>query len=160
MRRLRYLSRFCLSTLCGAGIALTLGLSLLPASAWGVEPSIDNLKARLSSTSVGDRPHLCVQIAKMQMEETDKFYAADNVQQAQTALTDVVAYAELARDYAIQSHKYQKQTEIAVRVMARRLSDLAHSMPHDYQPPLRDALKRLQRVRDDLLASMFPQGAK
>lgn len=92
------------------------------------------------------------------MAEADKLYAADEMTQAQTALTDVVSYSELARDYAIQSRKYQKQTEIAVRGIARRLGELAHAMPHDYQAPLRDALNKLQHVRDDLLTAMFPQG--
>lgn len=119
---------------------------------------MSELKARISSVSVKERTHLCLHIAEIQMEEADKLYAADELNQAQTALTDVVAYSELARDYAIQSRKYQKQTEIAVRGITRRLGELVHSMPHDYQAPLRDALTKLQHVRDDLLSAMFPQG--
>ena len=124
------------------------------------EPTVEQLKARLSSTSIGDRPHLCVQIAQKQLAETDKLYAANEIEKAQATLTDVVAFSELARDYAIQSHKYQKQTEIAARSMTRKLNDLLHSLSHDDQAPVRDAVKRLERVRDDLLASMFPKGAK
>ncbi len=124
------------------------------------EPTVEQLKARLSSTSLGDRPHLCVQIAQKQLAETDKLYAANEIEKAQAAMTDVVAFSELARDYAIQSHKYQKQTEIAVRSMTRKLTELVHSLSHDDQAPVRDAVKRLERVRDDLLASMFPKGAK
>jgi hypothetical protein len=124
------------------------------------EPTVEQLKARLSSASIGDRPHLCVQIAQKQLAETDKLYAANEIEKAQAALTDVVAFSELARDYAIQSHKYQKQTEIAVRSMTRKLTDLLHSLSHDDQAPVRDAMTRLQRVRDDLLAAMFPKGAK
>ncbi len=71
-----------------------------------------------------------------------------------------MAFTELARDYSIQSHKHQKQTEIAVRGMARKLTDLMHSLPNDEQAPLHDAINRLQRVRDDLLLAMFPKGAK
>jgi hypothetical protein len=124
------------------------------------EPTVDELKARLSSLSVGDRPHLCVQIAKKQLAEADKFYVAADVEKGQAALTDVVAYSELARDYAIQSHKYQKQSEIAVRVMTRKLTEIVHSLGHDDQAPVQDAINRMQRVRDDLLKSMFPKGAK
>src|SRR5579863_7254462 len=120
------------------------------------EPTVDELKARLSSLSVGDRPHLCVKIAKKQLAEADKFYVAADVEKGQAALVDVVAYSELARDYAIQSHKYQKQTEIAARSMTRKLTDLLHTLGHDDQAPVRDAITRLQRVRDDLLKAMFP----
>jgi hypothetical protein len=124
------------------------------------EPTIDELRARLASASVGDRPHLCVQIAQKQLAEADKLYAASEVEKAQAALTDVVSFSELARDYAIRSHKYQKQTEIAARSMTRKLTDLLHTLPHDDQAPVRDAINRLQRVRDDLLFAMFPKGAK
>ena len=44
--------------------------------------------------------------------------------------------------------------------MTRRLTDLQHSLPRDDQAPIEDAIKRLQRVRDDLLLAMFPKGAK
>ena len=71
-----------------------------------------------------------------------------------------MAYSELARDYAIQSHKYQKQAEIAVRGMTRKLNDVMHTLPHAERAPLQEAISRLQRVRDDLLASMFPKGVK
>ena len=138
--------------------------ALLAAVATGAassnKPTVEELKARLSSTSVGDRPHLCVQIAEKQLSEVDTFYAAAEIEKGQAALTDVVAFSELARDYAIQSHKYQKQTEIAARTMTRKLTDLLHTRAHDEQAPVRDAINRLQRVRDDLLRTMFPKGAK
>jgi hypothetical protein len=85
---------------------------------------------------------------------------ASDVEKAQATLTDVVAFSELARDYSIQSHKYQKQAEITVRTMARKLADIKHLVGHDDQEPIQDAINRLQRVRDDLLVAMFPKGAK
>lgn len=121
---------------------------------------VEQLKAKLESTSLGDRPHLCVQIAEKQLAEADKEYAASEFEKGQAALTDVVAYSELARDYAIQTRKYQKQSEIAVRTMTRKLTELMHSLGHDDQVPVQDAINRLQRVRDDLLMAMFPKGAK
>jgi hypothetical protein len=101
-----------------------------------------------------------VQIAQRQLTAADKLYADSEFEKGQAALVDVVAYSELARDYAIQSHKYQKQSEIAVRSMTRRLSEILHLVGHDDEPPVRDAIKRLERVRDDLLKAMFPKGAK
>lgn len=130
------------------------------AAAPSSEPTVDELKARLASASVGDRPHLCVQIAQKQLGEADKLYAANEVEKAQAALADVVSFSESARDYAIQSRKYQKQTEIAARTMTRKLTDLLHTLDRDDQAPVRDAINRLQRVRDDLLFAMFPKGAR
>lgn len=131
-----------------------------PLLALASEPTVDELKARVESASVGDRPRLCVQIAQRQLQAADKLYAAAEVDQGQATLAEVVEYAERARDASIQSHKQQKQTEIAVRGLTRRLTDLLHTLPRDEQPPVRDAIVRLQKVRDDLLTSMFPKGAK
>ena len=124
------------------------------------EPTVADLKARLASTSVGDKPHLCIEIAQKQLAEADKLYAQGYFENGQAALTDVVAFSELARDYAVESHKYQKQSEIATRTMIRKLTDLLHSLGHDDRGPVQDAINHLQRVRDDLLMSMFPKGAK
>ena len=151
---LRLGHRFPLSVLIVVGAALA--AYALPVA----DPGIEAMKARVSLASIGERPHLCVQIAEHQLAEADKFYTASDVDQAQTKLTDVVAYSELARDYSIQSHKYQKQTEIAVRVMTRKLTEVMHALGHDDQAPVQDAINRLQRVRDDLLASMFKKGTK
>ena len=129
-------------------------------TAQGVEPTVEQLKARLSATSLNDKPKLCLQIAQRQLEAADKLYASAEIEKAQAALTDAVAFAELARDYAVEAHKHEKQTEIAVRGMVRKLNDILHTLTHEERPPVEDAIKRLQRVRDDLLASMFPKGVK
>jgi hypothetical protein len=124
------------------------------------EATIEELKARLTSTDVGARPHLCLQIAERQLDAANKFFAAAESDKAKASLTDVVSFSELARDYAIQSRKHEKQTEIAVRTMVRKLNDLKHTVTHDDQPAVQDAIERLQRVRDDLLLAMFPHGKK
>ncbi|HLV86371.1 MAG TPA: hypothetical protein VKV39_05290 [Candidatus Sulfotelmatobacter sp.] len=137
-----------------------LAVILLCTAALAAEPSVEELKARFASANIGERPRLCVQIAEKQETEANRLYSANDFDKAQNTLSDVVAYSELARDYAIQSHKYQKQTEIAVRGFARKLGDLMRTLPKEDQGPVHDAINRLQRVRDDLLSAMFPKGAK
>ena len=133
---------------------------LIAASSRRDEATVDELKSRVSSASVSDRPHLCLEIAEKQLTETDKLYASSDPDKAQASLADVVAYSEMARDYAIQSHKYQKQAEIAVRGMTRKLNELLHSLGQDEQTPVKNAVSRLERVRDDLLSSMFKKAKK
>src|ERR1700680_3962929 len=83
--------------------------------------TVEELKARLTSARAGDRIQLCIQIAERQLEAADKLYLTDEPEQAKAALDDVASFSEQARDYSIQSHKRQKQTEIAVRRMVRKL---------------------------------------
>jgi hypothetical protein len=122
------------------------------------QPTLEELKAQVANASVGDRPKLCLEVSERQLDATEKLYAAGDSEKAQSALVDVVAFSELTRDYAIQSHKHEKQSEITIRKMAHKLADLKHILPHEDQTQVQNAVDRLQRVRDDLLAAMFPKG--
>jgi hypothetical protein len=122
--------------------------------------TVEELKTRLTSARAGDRVELCVQIAERQLEAADKFYLTDETEKARSALDDVSSFAEQARDSSIQFHKRQKQTEIAVRRMVRKLFDIKRAVNHEEQVPVEAAIDRLQRVRDDLLAAMFPKERK
>ncbi len=138
-------------------VLLTVGLG---ASAWAKELTLEELKERVAGASVGDRPALCIEIAERQEEAADRLYVAGDVDKAQAALGDVASFSELARDYAIQSHKHEKQSEIAIRKMARKLSNLKHDLLREDQKQIQDTIDRLQKIRDDLLAAMFPNGVK
>jgi hypothetical protein len=130
-------------------------------SATPTQPAtVEELKARLTSARAGDRIELCIQIAERRLEAADRFYLTDESEKARTALDDVASFAEQARDYSIQVHKRQKQTEIAVRKMVRKLFDIKRAVSHEEQVPVQAATDRLQRVRDDLLAAMFPKERK
>jgi DNA-binding transcriptional regulator of glucitol operon len=124
------------------------------------EDSVEDLKQRVENTSVGERPALCIQIAERQLDEANRLYVAGDSAKAQSALMDVAAYAEQARDYAIRAHKREKQSEIAVRKMTRKLTNLKHAVSREEQEQIQQTIDRLERVRDDLLAAMFPKGAK
>lgn len=124
------------------------------------ELTLEELKERVAGASIAERPALCIEIAERQVEAASRLYGADDVDKAQAALGDVASFSELARDYAIQSHKREKQSEIAVRKMARKLDNLKHSVSRDDQIKIQETIDRLERVRDDLLTAMFPKGVK
>jgi hypothetical protein len=139
---------------------LLLTLAASSALARSPEPTVQELKARVASASVADRPPLCIRISERQVDAADQFYVAGDSEKAQAALADVVAYAELSRDYAIQSHKHEKQSEIAIRKMVRKLADLEHTISHDDQQQVQNTVEHLQHIRDDLLVDMFPKVGK
>lgn len=124
------------------------------------EPTIEELKAKVDNASAGERPPLCIQIAERQLNTADKFYIAGDSEKGHAALADVTAYAEIARDAAIQSHKHEKQAEIAIRKMTRKLSDMKHQLAREDQEPVQNAIEQLERIRDELLAAMFEKGNK
>jgi len=44
--------------------------------------------------------------------------------------------------------------------MARKLVSLKHSFVREDQQQIQDTIDRLEKIRDDLLAAMFPNGVK
>lgn len=135
---------------------------LLPSLAYATsrQPTVEELKARITKAGISERPALCLELSAMQLNAAGRFYTLGDSDQAKAALTDVVAYAELARNYSLQSRKHEKQSEIAVRKMVRKLTDLRHEVTHEDQPQIDETINKLERVRDDLLAAMFPKGNK
>jgi hypothetical protein len=147
-----------ISRLAAAVLLLGMGGSLFALK--DNEPTLEELKARLSNASVADRPPLCLHIAEEQLKTAAKLYAAGDSENAQAALADVVAFAKLDRDYSIQSRKHEKQSEIAIRKMVRKLTDMKHTVTRDEQAQLQSTIEQLEKARDDLLAAMFPKGGK
>jgi hypothetical protein len=141
------------------GLVLSV-LVMSPALTRAEQPTIEELKARVANASIADRPPLCIHISERQLGAADRFYVAGDSDQAKAALADVITYSELARDSAIQSRKHEKQSEIAIRKMARKLADLKHTVSHEDQEQVQNTVDRLQHIRDDLLFAMFPKGGK
>jgi hypothetical protein len=132
----------------------------LLASASARAATVDELKGRVAIANVADRPQLCLEISELQLNAADKLYGQGDPDKAQAALGDVASFSELARDNAIQAHKHEKQSEIAVRKMTRKLGDLKHAVTREEQKQVEETINRLDRVRDDLLAAMFANGGK
>jgi len=99
-----------------AAVAVLLLLACaLPALAR--QQTVEELKAKLASAKESDQPKLCLEIARLQLDATEKAYQAAQLPQAQALLKEVVDYAEKAGDAARQSHKHIKKTEIEVLKM-------------------------------------------
>ncbi|MGB0012571.1 MAG: hypothetical protein WBQ03_13260 [Candidatus Sulfotelmatobacter sp.] len=124
------------------------------------EVTVAELKQQVAHATIAERPALCVEICERQVDAADRFYVAGDSDQGKAALVDVTAFAELARDYAIQTHKREKQSEIAIRKMAHKLANLKHTVSIEDQGQVQNTLDCLERIRDDLLAAMFPNGVK
>ena len=77
------------------------------------------------------------------------------VDEARSALKDILTYSEKVHDAAIQTGKRVKNTEIEFRKMAARLRDIKRTVNFDDQEPLQTAADRLESLRTDLLTHMF-----
>jgi hypothetical protein len=122
------------------------------------QDSLQDLIARADAAKVEDRPALYVEIAERQLKSADELFTGGKVENAQSAVKDVVTYSEKAHDAAIQSGKKLKNTEIDFRKMAAKLRDIKRTLNFDDQAPVQAAADRLESLRTDLLSHMFGKG--
>ena len=140
--------------------ALLGALFALPGMAFGAtmeDASVAQLKERLAHASPGEQPNLCLEIAQLSLAEASAFYNGNDPDKGAVALGDVAEYSERAGSSAIQARSHEKQTEIAVRKLIRRLGDMKHQAVREDQIAMQSTIDRLERVRDSLLLAMFPK---
>jgi hypothetical protein len=119
------------------------------------DETIDELKQRVQNAPPQDRPRLCVRIAELQLRNADKLYKAGDVEHARAAVDEIITYSEQARDFAVETNKHLKHVEITVRKIAERLRDIKRILAIEDQPPIDQAVQRLEEVRTSLLQRMF-----
>ena len=74
------------------------------------ELTLEELKARAETAKPDERANLCVQIAERQIEAADKAYVDGKIDEAQSAIRDVVGYSRKAVDAASQTGHKLKNT--------------------------------------------------
>jgi hypothetical protein len=140
--------------------ALTVLLLALASYGAAKNESVDELKVRVESARAEDRPELCIRIAQHQLHNADKLYTDGQVDQAHAAVEDIVSYSEKARDAATQTKKHLKNVEIDVRKIADKLRDIKRTLAFEDQPPVEQAIRRLEDIRTTLLQQMFAKENK
>jgi hypothetical protein len=124
------------------------------------DENVDQLKTRFESARPEDRAELGIRIAQLQLRNADALYNKGNAEQARIAVEDIATYAEKARDAAEQTQKHLKNVEIDARKMADKLRDIKRTLSVDDQPPVEQAIRRLEDVRTTLLKAMFAKKEK
>jgi hypothetical protein len=141
---------------------LILGITLVVAVAGALakELTLQELKARVEHAKPDERTNLCIQIAERQVEASNKLYTEGKTAEAEAAIHDVVSYSQQASDTAGQTGHRLKNTEIAMRKMSHRLSDIKRTLPFEDQASVQSAVDTLDKIRTDLLSRMFGKNPK
>jgi hypothetical protein len=135
-------------------------LALLCAAFAAKDESLEQLKAHFETARPEDRAEIGIRIGQLQLRNADKLYNDGNVEQAIADVNDIVSYSERARDAATQTNKRLKNVEIDVRKMAEKLRDIKRTLAFEDQPPVEQAIRRLEEVRTSLLKAMFAKENK
>jgi hypothetical protein len=138
-----------------AGTTLLGGLSLSRASAKDKPPeTVEQLKARADAAEKHKQPELYAELASRQLEAADQQYSS-NVEQAKALFLASAQSAELSSQAALDGNHKLKQTEIKLRELSHRMSDIRRTWAFEDRAPLDPAVLRVETARNKLLDRMF-----
>lgn len=115
----------------------------------------DRAKVTAEATNGEPCTEICLDAAKKLAELSNQNFTDGQVEPAQAAMKDAGKYAEKAGRAAIDTHKHQKQTEIGLRHLTKRMKDIVQTLNFEDRPPVEQIIKSIESVRSDLLLNMF-----
>jgi methyl-accepting chemotaxis protein len=136
-------------------IFVIVSLALLSVAKEKVPETIDQLKARAAATTDKRKQiDLYLELSKRELESANDVYNT-NVEQARTLFEDSSQSAEKAAHAALESNHKLKQTEIKLRELSHRMSDIRRTWAFEDRAPLDPAIQRVETARTKLLDRMF-----
>jgi hypothetical protein len=130
-------------------------LLLLSRTASASNQTPSDLKEKADAAHGAEQAKLCMEYARVQLEDSDHLFTSGDVDKAQAEVREVVEYARKAADAATSSGKHLKETEIKLRKVQVRMHDIGESLNFEDRPPVRQAVEELEQIRTDLLIKMW-----
>ncbi|HEX8927154.1 MAG TPA: hypothetical protein VF786_15245 [Terriglobales bacterium] len=127
----------------------------LIATAAAQQDPLRRLQQIADSSNGGDCARYSVALASRLVEIADKQYEDGKVSDAEQSIKLTGHYAERGALCSIQSRKHEKDTEIGLRKLSKRLTDIEKSLAFEDRPLLRQQTQNIDRLREQLLTSMF-----
>jgi hypothetical protein len=116
---------------------------------------IESMKARAEKMGSGDRARIYSVIARELVEVANQQFVDGEVEKAQNSIKEAVAFSDKSVTEAQVKGKKIKNTEITLRETARRIDEVRRTIAVDDQPPLAEAVLRIEEMRRKLLDHMF-----
>ena len=116
---------------------------------------LPELRRKADAAHGGECAKLCLEAASALVEQSNALLNKGDLAAAQSGIQDAMAYARRGTDESILSKKRRKETEISLRKLERRLSDIAHTLDLEQQTLLKNDIDTLDKMRSRLLTSMF-----
>lgn len=115
----------------------------------------ERLKAAAETTTGEACTEVCLDAAKKLTELSNQNFTDGQVDAAQANMRDAGKYAEKAGQESIKSRKRQKQTEINLRRLTKRMKDIVQTLNFEDRPPIEKIISGVETVRSELLSNMF-----
>ena len=129
-------------------------LALVTLAAAGTQTA-DELKAKADAAHGGDQAKLCLEYARVELEDSNALFTSGDVDKAQAEILEVVSYSRKAADAASASGRELKQTEIKLRKLGERMHDIAATLAFEDREPVKQAIDQIEQIRSDLMVRMW-----
>jgi len=133
-------------------LLLVVLLFSLPSSA---RESLSELRKRADAAHGSACAKPCLAAAHALVQEASSRFKQGDTGNALAAMKDAMNYAQRGAGESMASKKHRKEAEISLRKLARRLTDLMRVLEVDQRPPLEADIAALEKLRSQLLSSIF-----
>lgn len=124
------------------------------------QQALPDLQAQAEAAQGKKRAELFMEVAEQRLDQASRLFNEGKGDEAHEAVKKSVAASQEAGDAARKSHKRLKQTEISVRLIVRRLTDLSNTLEFDDREAIKPSLEKLEEIRRQLLEEMFGKKKK
>jgi hypothetical protein len=120
----------------------------------------DQAVARAQAADPKDCTKECLDAAHKLVELSDQYFTLGNVKDGHAAMDDAGRFAVKAGRASVDSKKRRKDTEIGLRKLQKRISDIEQTLNFDDRASVHDIVTSISKARSDILMSMFDQPKK
>jgi hypothetical protein len=119
------------------------------------EDPVSRLRQFADKSNGGDCARYSVAYAQLLAEVGNKQYAEGKIDEAEKLIRQLGQYAARGAQCSMESRKHEKDTEINLRKLSRRLSDLEKTLSFEDRALVREQTYNIDRLREKLLTNMF-----
>jgi uncharacterized protein (DUF885 family) len=148
-------------------LAALLLFPILSVAAEKQKPDIEALKAeadkavaRAEAANPKDCTKDCLEAARKLVDLSDQYFTLGNVQNAHAAMNDAGRFALKAGRSSIETKKRRKDTEIGLRKLQWRISQIEETLNFDDRASVHQIVTSISKTRSDILMSMFGEPKK
>ena len=131
-----------------------MAMALLASAKTKANETIDELRTRAASADKHKQTELYAELAKRELEEADSIYNND-AEKAKSLFGDSAKDAEIASQASLESNHRLKQTEISLRELEHRMSDVRRNWAFEDRAALDPSIQKVETARTKLLDRMF-----
>ena len=119
------------------------------------QSTVDKTREKAENAKPSDCAKVCFEAARQLIEASNQLYSGGDAVQGLKLMNDAVRYAKRGTEASIESRKNEKNAEIALRKMAKRMHEVGQSLALEDRDPVFKAEDQLDDLRDKMLATLF-----